>query len=147
VAIKGNYAVAWFGEDEDPAGEVSADSHAVAYDGLTLSVRKETYAPGETVQFVLKKETPGSSSLVGAHYDIEKEVSGQWKPYFKMDADQWHFKTPEIGAGLNKGFTWDQRQKGDPDNKASAGRYRVKFYAPEAFEGSIIMEFAIEPRR
>jgi len=145
VAIDGNYAVAWFGANEDPAGEVPAGGHATADNaGLTLSVRKEAYAPGETVEFVLRKSTPGSASLIGAHYDIEKEVSGQWKPYFEMSADKWRFRTPAIDPSLNKGFKWDQRQKGEPDNRASVGTYRIKFYAPEAFEGYLEAEFSVE---
>jgi len=42
-----------------------------------------------------------------------------------------------------KAIQWDQRQRGDPDNVASRGGYRMKFYAPEAFDGFLTAEFAI----
>jgi hypothetical protein len=147
VAIDGDYAVVWFGKDPDPAGPVpitDTSEAEAAYAGLTLSAKKEEYARGETVQFVLRKATPGSASLVGAYYEIEKNVDGEWRAYFKTNADNWRFRTPLIEfGGLAKGIQWDQRQRGDPENVASRGGYRIKFYAPEAFEGFLTAEFAI----
>jgi hypothetical protein len=147
VGIDGNYAVVWFGKDVDPAGPVPTTDTSeaeAAFAGLTLSAKKPEYAPGETVQFVLRKMTPGSASLEGAYYEIEKEVDGEWKRYFKMDPENWGFKTPVIEfGGVAKGFEWDQRQKGDPENVATRGKYRIKFYAPEAFDGFLTAEFMI----
>ncbi|MHC1631519.1 MAG: CAP domain-containing protein [Methanotrichaceae archaeon] len=148
VAIDGNYAVVWFGKDQDPAGPVPTTdplNPEAAYDGLTLTAKKEVYAPGETVQFVLRKATPGSASLEGAHYEIEKNVDGEWRLYFKTNPNKWRFKTPLIEfGGVAKGFQWDQRQRGDPENVASRGGYRIKFYAPEAFDGFLTEEFTID---
>jgi hypothetical protein len=147
VAIDGDYAVVWFGIDSDPAGPVPAtdtpDAEA-AYAGLTLAARKGEYARGETVEFVLRKATPGSASLGGAYYEIEKDVDGEWRSYFKTNPDSWRFKTPIIEfGGVAKAIQWDQRQRGDPENVASRGGYRMKFYAPEAFDGFLTAEFAI----
>jgi hypothetical protein len=152
VAIDGNYALVWFGQEADPAGlvptaaMVSTDYPDIvcANACLTLSAKKPEYAPSEPVEFVLRKVgPPGSASLEGMHYEIEKYVNGEWKPYFRMEADG-HFKTPVIEAGgVAKGFEWDQRQKGEPDNRATRGQYRIKFYAPNAFDGFIEAEFAI----
>jgi hypothetical protein len=92
----------------------------------------------------LRKATPGSASLEGAYYEIEKDVDGEWRPYFKTNPDNWRFKTPIIEfGGVAKGIQWDQRQRGDPENVASRGGYRIKFYAPEAFDGFLTEEFAI----
>ncbi len=147
VAIDGDYAVVWFGIDSDPAGPVpitDTSEAEAAYAGLTLAARKGEYAPGETVEFVLRKVTPGSSSLVGAYYEIEKDVDGEWRSYYRTSPDSWRFKTPVIEfGGAAKAIQWDQRQRGDPDNVASRGGYRMKFYAPEAFEGFLTAEFAI----
>jgi len=153
VAIDGSYALVWFGQEEDPAGLVPAGALVstdypdvqCANACLTLSVKKPEYAPGEPVQFVLRKVgPPGTASLEGAYYDIEKNVNGEWKPYFSMDAEGWRFKTPVIEAGgIAKGFEWDQRQRGEPENKATRGQYRIKFYAPAAFDGFIEASFAI----
>ena len=147
VAIDGDYAVVWFGTDTDPAGPVPAtDTPEVvaAHAGLTLAARKGEYARGETVEFVLRKATPGSASLVGAYYEIEKDVDGEWRAYFRTNPDSWRFKTPVIEyGGVAKAIQWDQRQRGDPDNVASRGGYRMKFYAPEAFDGFLTAEFEI----
>jgi uncharacterized protein YkwD len=147
VAIDGDYAVVWFGKDPDPAGPVPTTDTSeaeAAYAGLTLTVKKEESARGETVEFVLRKATPGSASLEGAYYEIEKDVDGEWRPYFKTNPDNWRFKTPIIEfGGVAKGIQWDQRQRGDPENVASRGGYRIKFYAPEAFDGFLTEEFAI----
>ncbi len=48
-----------------------------------------------------------------------------------------------VRVGAAKAIQWDQRQRGDPDNVASRGGYRMKFYAPEAFDGFLTAEFAI----
>jgi uncharacterized protein YkwD len=149
VSIDGNYAVVWFGQDADPAGPVPVALQGVtnetyAHAGMTLSATKPKYAPGETVQFVLRKVTPGSANLEEAYYEIEKEVNGEWRPYFKMDAEHWRFQTPVIEyGGAAKLFEWDQRQKGEPENKATPGPYRIKFYAPRAFDSFMTSEFAI----
>jgi len=147
VAIDGDYAVVWFGKDPDPAGPVPTTDTSeaeAAYSGLTLSARKEEYARGETVQFVLRKATPGSASLVGAYYEIEKDVDGEWRAYYRTNPDNWRFKTPVIEfGGVAKAIQWDQRQRVDPENVASRGGYRIKFYAPEAFDGFLTAEFAI----
>jgi hypothetical protein len=151
VGIDGNYAVVWFGEEVDPAGPVSTQSDAItdypdgvcAFSCLTLEPKKPNYNQGETVQFVLKKVTPGSVNLEGAYYQIQKEVDSQWKNYYKVP-DGWRFKTPVIEyGGKAKGISWDQRQKGDLDNIASKGHYRMKFYAPNAFDGFMTAEFKI----
>jgi hypothetical protein len=56
--------------------------------------------------------------------------------------DGWRFKTPVIEfGGAAKAIQWDQRQRGDPDNVASRGGYRMKFYEPEAFDGFLTAEF------
>jgi hypothetical protein len=85
VAIDGDYAVVWFGQDTDPAGPVpttDTPEAEAAYAGLTLAARKGEYARGETVEFVLRKATPDSASLVGAYYEIEKDVDGEWRYYY-----------------------------------------------------------------
>jgi len=147
VAIDGEYAVVWFGEDVDPAGPVpttDTPEAEAAYAGLTLAARKREYAQGETVEFVLRKATPGSASLVGAYYEIEKYVDGEGRSYYKTDPESWRFKTPVIEfGGAAKAIQWDQRQRGDPDNVASRGGYRIKFFAPEAFDGFLTAEFAV----
>lgn len=148
VGIDGNYAVVWFGQDMDPAGSVPAalqGNETYAHAGMTLSAKKPKYAPGETVQFILRKVTPGSANLEEAYYEIEKEVNGEWRPYFKMDSEHWRFQTPVIEyGGAAKLFEWDQRQRNEPENKATPGPYRIKFYAPKAFDGFMTAEFAIK---
>ncbi len=144
VGIDGNYAVIWFGEDVDLAGPVPEQQGTnCAFSCLTLAPRKPNYNQSEAVQFVLKKSTPGSVNLEGAYYQIQKEVDGEWKSYYKVP-DGWRFKTPvvEYGGGV-KGINWDQRQKGDSDNIASRGHYRMKFYVPIAFDGFMTAEFDI----
>ena len=152
VGIDGNYAVVWFGADVDPAGLVPATvlvttdypDPVAAYGGLTLSAINPEYAPGETVEFKLRKWTPGSANLEGAYYVIEKEVDGTWVHYFRVHAERWYFKTPVIEfGGMAKGIEWDQRQRGEPENVATRGKYRMKFYAPEAFDGFTTAEFMI----
>ena len=92
----------------------------------------------------MRKATPGSASLVVAYYEIEKDVDGEWRSYFRTDPEGCRFRTPVIElGGAAKAIQWDQRQRGDPDNVASRGGYRMKFYAPEAFEGFLTAEFAI----
>jgi hypothetical protein len=62
--------------------------------------RAPEYAPSEPVEFVLRRVCPPrSAGLEGAHYDIEKNVNGEWKRYFKMETDSWRFKTPVIEVG------------------------------------------------
>lgn len=150
VGIDGNYAVVWFGNDADPAGLVPtqrATDHPdaeCAFACLTLSPKKPEYAQGETVQFVLKKTAPGSSNLEGAYYEIEKKDNGKWSLYDSVDPEHWRFKTPVIEFGsAAKMINWDQHHAGDQNNRAPVGSYRMKFYAPNAFEGSIEAKFAI----
>jgi len=112
VGIDGNYAVVWFGEEEDSAGPVPTTDYMegiCAYACMSLSAKKPEYIPGETVEFVLKKGgPPGSSNLEGAYYEIEKEVNGEWKSYYKTDLEHWYFKTPVIeSGGIAKLVTWD----------------------------------------
>lgn len=145
VGIEGNCAFVWFGMDVDPAGQVPGQSEQEsAFSGLTLEPKKLDCSRGETVQFVLKKSTPGSVDLEGAHYQIEKSVNGNWVNYYKSDSDSWRFKTPVIEyGGEAKIINWDQRQKGYPNNKASTGPYRMKFYVPRAFDSFMTAEFNI----
>jgi hypothetical protein len=42
-----------------------------------------------------------------------------------------------------KAIKWDQRQRGDSENVAIRGGYRIKFYVPEAFDSFLTAEFAI----
>ena len=111
---------------------------------MTLAARKGERAPGETVEFVLRKATPGSASLIGAHYEIENDVDGEGRSNYRTDPDGWRFMTPVIEfGGAAKAIQWDQRQRGYPDNVASRGGYRIKFFAPEAFDGFLTAEFAV----
>jgi len=150
VGIDGNYAVVWFGKDVDPAGLVPTQRATdypdvkCAFACLTLSPKKPEYAQGEPVQFVLKKVAPGSANLEGAYYGIEKKNNGEWSLYNSVDPEHWHFNTPviEYGSGT-KIINWDQSHAGDPYNRAPIGSYRMKFYAPNAFEGFIAAEFTI----
>lgn len=151
VGIDGSYAVVWFGQEVDPSGAVSAQQVSTDYPDqecpyscLTLTPKKAVYAQGETVQIVLKRTVPGSSSLVGAHYTIEKKVEGNWVSYYENSAEVWRFRTPKIDyEGLAKLIQWDQRQMGEPDNMASRGPYRMLFYAPEAYDGYLTAEFTV----
>jgi len=68
----------------------------------------------------MRKATPGSASLVGAYYEIGKDVDGEWRSYYRPSPDNWRFKTLVIEfGGAAKAIQWDQRQRGDPDNVAS----------------------------
>jgi len=85
VAIDGDYAEVWFGQDSDPAGPVpttDTPEAEAAYAGLTLAARDEGGIRAGRVEFVLRKATPGSASLVGAYYEIEKDVDGEWRSYY-----------------------------------------------------------------
>ncbi len=150
VGIDGNYAVVWFGEDVDPAGTVPAQAATdhlgaeCAFACLELSPKKPEYAQGETVQFVLKKTASGSANLEGAYYEIEKLSNGKWSLYDSVDPQHWRFKTPVIEyGGVAKIINWDQHQAGDSQNRAPVGSYRMKFYTPNAFEGSLQAKFTI----
>ncbi|VVB68722.1 Uncharacterised protein [uncultured archaeon] len=150
VGIDGNYAVIWFGADEDPADLVPtprATDHPdaeCAFACLTLLPKKSEYAQGETVQFVLKKTASGSATLEDAYYEIEKKKNGQWSLYDSVDQEHWRFKTPVIeSGGVSKMINWDQHRAGDQNDHAPVGSYRMKFFAPNAYEGFLAAEFAI----
>jgi hypothetical protein len=52
----------------------------------------------------MRKAPPGSARLVGAYYELEKDVDGEWRSYYRTSPDNWRFKTPviELGARLKR---------------------------------------------
>jgi len=152
VGIDGNYAAVWFGEETDPAGEVSsapstpyvAQDHpdgVAAYGGMTLETTKEAYPRGEPVEFILRKVTFGAANLEGCYFIIQIKTAAGWKNYFRSATDG--FRTLSLESDKAKKWKWE-RWHNDRQHKARPGnRFRIQFFAPNQTDDVLTKEFEL----
>ncbi|MBN2200180.1 MAG: CAP domain-containing protein [Candidatus Aminicenantes bacterium] len=142
VAVGDRYAVAWFGEDPDPAGEVSdagaPPSGGVAYDhpdpvaaygGLSLELAKEIFGPGEEISFTVTKWSHGSADLTNSRYRIDIKTEDGWETFFRSGPITYR-QGPILESGKAKGYVWNRKNRGGTREAKPGKIYRVKFYAP-----------------
>jgi len=155
VAISGKYAVVWFGEDPDPAGTVpaaAASSGQVVsedhpdvvgpYGGLSLKMRKEEFKPGEPVEFVVSKTTPGSADLTNSHYRVDIKTDGGWEVYYRSGHITYK-QGPALESGKGKGYAWNRQHQSGTHEAKSGKMYRVKFYAPKTTKDVLHARFKL----
>ncbi|MBN1939701.1 MAG: hypothetical protein JW843_08945 [Candidatus Aminicenantes bacterium] len=142
VAVEGQYAVAWFGEDPDPAGDVPAakappsspapkdrPKDEAVFGGLILRLKKTQFGPGEDVQFEVSKTTPGPADLTNSHFRIDIKTDDGWEAYYRSGRITYR-QGPLLESEEGRSFKWNRLHQ-HRDHEARPGKtYRVKFYAP-----------------
>jgi len=155
VAISGKYAVAWFGEDPDPAGLVPAAAATAGpvvsedrpdvvgpFGGLSLKLKKEEFKPGQPVEFVVSKTTPGSADLTNSHYRIDIKTEGGWEAYYRSGHITYKHG-PTLESGKGKAYSWDRKHQSGTHEAKSGKTYRVKFYAPKTTKDVLHARFKL----
>lgn len=155
VAVEGRYAVAWFGEDPDPAGMVpdAASQPAsivsfdhpdpqAAYGGLSLKLKKTQFGPGEDVSFTVTKKTHGPADMTNSRFRVDIKTDNGWEPFFRSGLISYR-QGPILESGQGKGYVWNRKHQ-DGLHEAKPGRlYRIKFYAPRTTREVLRADFKI----
>ncbi|MEI6614465.1 MAG: hypothetical protein WCL37_06175, partial [Chrysiogenales bacterium] len=115
------------------------DGHP-AYGGLDLKTSKETYGDSDKITFSLQNFAHDPVNLKGSYFKIENEYRNSWKEFYSSDKNFLTIQT--LSSQAKKNWEWD-RWDNERQNKAVSGNYRIKFFAPQASDEPIKVEFKI----
>jgi|GEM_PF-1697887 len=127
----------------DPVGPDPEENVVVVSSSgeFRLSTTKPEYAVGEPVRFELTSTLTKEVDLSGFYYIIERRIEGKPVEFYTSA------KEPFAGTTMHKGdkrlWVWDLWDN-ERQNKAVAGNWRIKFYAPEALPKPFVVTFKIK---
>ena len=106
-----------------------------------LSTTKPTYLVGEPVHFVLSSTLVKDVDLSGFYYLIGRREGEKYVEFYTSAKEP--FAGPALHKGDKREWVWDLWDN-ERQNKAGAGDWRIRFFAPNALPKPFIVKFMIK---
>jgi len=126
----------------DPEGSFTETAVVTSSSGeFQVFSGKTEYAKGETVDFHLSNELNRMVNLAGIYYIIKYRADNAWKEFYTSAQD--FLQDLTVADGKKRQWTWDQWDN-ERQNKAKAGKWRIKVFIPDVRPEPFLVEFSIK---
>jgi hypothetical protein len=126
----------------DPEGGVTETAVITSSSGIfRVFSGKAEYAKGEAVDFHVSNELNRMVKLAGIYYVIKYKADNVWKEFYTSQRD--FLQDLTMANGKERQWTWDQWDN-ERQNKAKAGKWRIKIFIPDVRPEPLFVEFSIK---